>query len=120
MRLTKKRQLILDVLKKHPGSLSAADIHKRVPNADLVTVYRNLDLFVQEKLIKQINIGTDEAQYEFQHHPHHHAICANCGKVIHFEASEEKLKKILKVSGFTIDDIEVTLKGSCRAERHRK
>lgn len=118
MKITKKRQMILDVLKKCPGSLSAAAVHEHVPTIDLVTVYRNLDLFVKEKIIKQIYIGTGEAQYEYQHQPHHHAVCDNCGKVIHFKVSEEKLKRIFKVRGFTVDDIEVTVKGSCANDRH--
>ena len=120
MRLTKKRKQILEVLRRHHGSLSAGELHKKLPDIDLVTIYRSLDLFTEEKLIKQIHIGTEEAQYEFQHYPHHHAVCADCGKVIHFEVSEVKLKKLLNVSGFTIDDIEVTVKGSCALKRHRK
>ena len=45
---------MLEVLKKHHGTLSAADIHSKLPEIDLVTIYRNLDLFVKEKMIKLI------------------------------------------------------------------
>ena len=111
--LTKKRTLILDTLKAHHGTLSAADISKKVPGIDLVTIYRNLDLFVQEKLIKKIHFGSDEAQYEYQHEPHHHAICTSCEKVLHFTAPDEKIKQLLQLTNFTVDEIEVNVKGTC-------
>jgi Fe2+ or Zn2+ uptake regulation protein len=113
IKLTKKRTQILDTLKLHRGTLSAADISQKLPGVDLVTIYRNLDLFVNEKLIKKIHFGADEAQYEYQHEPHHHAVCTNCEKVIHFTAPDEKIKKLLQLTDFSVDEIEVTVKGTC-------
>jgi len=115
--LTKKREQILDVLKNHSGTLSAAAIHTKLPEIDLVTIYRNLDLFVKEKMIKQIHLGTDEAQYEYQHEPHHHAVCIECEKVIHFTAPDAKIKKLLGLEDFQVDEIEVTVRGICN---HKK
>ena len=50
IRLTEKRQRILDILKENHGTLSASDIHGELPDVDLVTIYRNLDLFTKEKI----------------------------------------------------------------------
>lgn len=113
LKLTEKRKQILAVLKNTHGTLSASDIHAHVPDIDLVTIYRNLELFVAEKLIKQVYLGTDEAQYEYQSEPHHHAVCTDCDKVIHFTAPEEKIKKLLALEGFQVDEIEVTVRGVC-------
>lgn len=113
-RLTEKRKQILHVLEQHHGTLTAAEVHAQVSDIDLATVYRNLDLFVREKLIKQIHFGAGEAQYEFQKEPHHHAVCNDCHKVIHFTAPEERLKKVLGLTNFDIDEIEVTVRGSCK------
>jgi Fur family ferric uptake transcriptional regulator len=113
IKLTKKRTLTLNVLKAHHGTLSAADISQKLPEIDLVTIYRSLDLFEKEKLIKKIHFGSDEAQYEYQHEPHHHAVCTNCEKVIHFTAPDAKIKKLLQLKDFTVDEIEVTVKGTC-------
>lgn len=113
-RLTKNRKAILDVLKESGGALSAAEIHAQLPEMDLVTVYRNLELFTKEKLIKELHLGTDEAQYEYQAKPHHHAVCTNCDRVIHFEASDQQLKKLLCVKDFKIDEVEVTVRGVCK------
>ena len=117
LRITQKRQQILDVLKKQHDTLSVAQIHAKLPEIDIVTIYRNLDLFVKEKLIKQIHLGTDEAQYEYQHESHHHAVCTDCEKVIHFTAPDAEIRKLLGLADFQVDEIEVTVRGICN---HKK
>lgn len=117
LKLTEKRIRILDVLKKTPNTLSARDIHKQIPEIDLVTIYRNLDLFTKEKIIKQVHLGTEEAQYEYQKEPHHHAVCVDCERVIHFTAPDAKLKKLLGLEDFQVDEIEVTVRGICNHEK---
>ncbi len=113
LRLTPKRKQILEVLKKQCGTLSAKDIHTKLPAIDLTTIYRNLDLFVQEKLIKEVNLGSDEVHYEYQTEPHHHALCTDCNKVIHFTAPDESIKKLLGLENFDIQELEVVVKGVC-------
>jgi Fur family transcriptional regulator, ferric uptake regulator len=113
IRLTPKRTQILEVLTKKHGSVSAAEIHAALPDIDLVTIYRNLDLFVREKIIKQVNLGGGEAQYEYQEEPHHHAICTTCERVIHFTAPDARIKKLLNLEGFEIEELEVTVRGTC-------
>jgi Fe2+ or Zn2+ uptake regulation protein len=117
IRLTKKREQILEVLKNYPGTLSAADIHAQLPTMDLVTIYRNLELFTAEKMITELHLGTNEAQYEYQHEPHHHAVCTNCDRVIHVSTPTAELKKLLAISDFAVDEIEITLKGTCRTNK---
>ncbi len=113
IKLTKKRQAILDLLKSHHSTMSAADIHTTLQEMDLVTIYRTLDLFTKEKIIKQFHLAGGQAQYEYQSEPHHHAVCVTCEKVLHFKAPDEKLKKLLGITDFEVDEIEVTVKGTC-------
>jgi len=111
--LTKKRLSILELLKCTHGALSAAEVHEHLPEIDLVTIYRNLDLFTKEKLIKKVNLGNEEAQYEYQSEPHHHAVCDNCHKIVHFTLSDSQLKKLLKLKNFNVENIELTVRGTC-------
>lgn len=111
--MTTKRQAVLDVLKSHHGTLSAADIHSSLPDTDLVTIYRTLELFTKEKLVKQFHLDGKEAVYEYQHEPHHHAVCTECERVIHFTAPDEQIKKLLGIEDFEVDELEVTVKGRC-------
>lgn len=113
IRLTEKRKQILGVLKKRKGIFSANDIHHKLPQIDLVTIYRNLDLFTKEKMIKKVSLSDDEIQYEYQEKPHHHAVCNDCSRVIHFKTSDEKIKKLLKLKNFEIDEIDLVVKGRC-------
>ena len=87
---------------------------EQLPDVDLVTIYRNLELFTSEKLIKRVALSANEAQYEYQQEPHHHAICIDCEKVIHFKAPDAKIIKLLGLEGFEVDELEVTVKGKCR------
>lgn len=111
-RLTKNRQAILDVLKSNKAALSAAQVHSLLPDMDLATVYRNLELFTQEKVIKKLQLGTHEARFEYQHEPHHHALCGQCEKVIHFTAPDQKIIQLLGLEDFNVEELEVTVRGT--------
>jgi Fur family transcriptional regulator, peroxide stress response regulator len=113
MRLTKHRREILEILEKSDETMSAADINASLPHINLVTIYRTLEYFVEEKAIKKLHLGEQEAQYEVQHEPHHHAICSVCGKVIHFVVDDSALLKEFSLPDFSITHLEVTLHGSC-------
>lgn len=112
--MTKARQAILDVLQQSPDALSAAEVHAALPGSDLVTVYRNLDFFTNEKIIKKLQLGSQESRYEYQHEPHHHAVCTECERVIHFTAPDEKIKKLLGIKDFEVSELEVIVRGTCR------
>lgn len=112
-RHSKKREQILSVLKKEHGTLSAAELHERLPTVDLATIYRNLDVFVADGIVKKLTLGGKESLYEYQDKPHHHAVCSKCERVIHFTAPDEKIKKLLGVKDFQIDELEVTVRGVC-------
>lgn len=116
-RRSKKREQILEVLEKSKTALSVKAIHALVPDVDKVTIYRNLDLFVEEGMVKALHFGGAEALYEYQRHPHHHAVCTDCDKVIHFTAADGKIKKLLGLPNFHISELEVTVKGTCN---HKK
>jgi Fur family transcriptional regulator, ferric uptake regulator len=114
MRLTKHRQEIFDLLHDSEHALSAAAIHKALPQINLVTIYRTLDYLTTENLITKINLGEQEAFFEVQHEPHHHAICRECNKVIHFVVDNPDLIKEFDLPDFNIESIEITLHGTCK------
>lgn len=113
MRITKHRQEILDVLDHSENDLSASAIHASLPHINLATIYRNLESFVEAGTITKLNFGDNEATYEIQHEPHHHAICSKCNKVIHFTVNDETLKEEFSLPHFSISNVEVTLRGTC-------
>lgn len=113
-RRSKKRDAILAVLQQRHEPLSAAMVHEALPAVDLVTIYRNLELFAEERLVRKFHFAGAEAYFEYQSEPHHHAICSDCDKVIHFKAPDEKIIKLLGLEGFAVEELEVTVKGKCQ------
>lgn len=113
MRLTAKRKQILDVLHTKHGTFSAADISDFLPDMDLTTIYRNLDLFTSQGLIKQYNFNNSESVYEYQSENHHHALCLKCKKVLHFKAPDQKVIDLLCIGNFDVESLEITVRGDC-------
>lgn len=113
-RRSKKRDEILAVLQMSHQPLSAAMIHEQLLEIDLVTIYRNLELFAEDKVVKKFHFAGAEAHFEFQSEPHHHAICSDCDKVLHFKAPDKKIIKLLGLEGFDVKELEVTVRGKCR------
>ena len=116
-RHSKKREQILNTLKQEHGALSAGDIHAKLPKLDLTTIYRNLDVFVSDGEVKKLLLNGKEALYEYQEKPHHHAVCTECKRIIHFTAPDEKIKKLLGIDEFQVDEFEVTARGICNHKR---
>ena len=116
-RYSKKREQILHTLISVHGASSAADLHAKLPKINLTTIYRNLEAFVSKGEVRKFNLHGNEAVYEYQADPHHHAICVECERVIHFTAPDEKIKKLLGVKNFQIDELEVTVRGICLHKR---
>lgn len=110
-RYSEKREKVLKALKHKHGALTAADLHQELPEVDLTTIYRNLEKFISDGLVKKLDLGRGEALYEYTREPHHHAICEDCDEIIHFDLPEEEVRKLVKIEGFDIDSVEVTIRG---------
>jgi Fe2+ or Zn2+ uptake regulation protein len=113
MKQTKHRAAILDLLKKNRFAYTAQQIHELLPHINLVTIYRNLDNFVTLGIIKKFNLDGNEAVFEFQEHPHHHAICTNCQEIRHFNIDAKKLKSVLTLKNFHMTEVEIIVRGRC-------
>lgn len=118
-RFSQKREDIRQYLNDTHGAVSAATIQSALPHIDLTTVYRNLDQFVAEGDVKKITLG-GETLFEYQPHPHHHAVCDECHEVIHFTAPDEKIKQLLGLQDFTISNLELTVHGICNHKLAKK
>jgi Fur family ferric uptake transcriptional regulator len=120
-RLTRQRRAIWDALLADPDQhLSAEDIVDRVradlPRVNPSTVYRTLDLLVEEGLLLRTDLGADRAYYEPAHeHPHHHVVCEHCGAVthIHNQTLGNLANRIQKATAYTLSNREITFFGLC-------
>lgn len=80
MRTTPERARLLEVLGRAKKPLSSKELHEKVTGAmDRVTVYRNLEAFVDAGIIRKIDVGHRHAHYEvLGETEHHHLICTGC------------------------------------------
>ncbi len=114
MRITKNRKKIIDLLKKKDKAFTAQAIHEELVDLDLATVYRSLNLFVKEGLVRELRLSKGESSYEINDDGHEHAVCSKCGKVRHISVDKDKLKEVLNLTDFEVEDIEINIKGTCK------
>ena len=103
-RITRPRQVILDILRKVKRHLTAQNIyiavHRIYPETGLASIYRNLGLFVGKGIVLKYDFGDNQTRYELVHGPeethHHHLICKNCNKVIDYSESIDDEREFLK------------------------
>ncbi|MDQ6692953.1 MAG: transcriptional repressor [Chloroflexota bacterium] len=83
IRLTPRRQKVLEVLVGHPGHITAdevlAQVQKSYPLANKTTVYRTLDILTTAGLVATSHTAGHQAIYQIAAEPHHHLICKECG-----------------------------------------
>lgn len=84
-RNTHQKELILSTIQGKNNHHTAEEIlelvQKEDPNIGLATVYRNLNLFVEEGLIQRVK-GDNWSFFDGNPDPHDHFHCAICGKVM--------------------------------------
>jgi len=127
-RLTRQRQLIWETFAAEPDRhLSADDVVEQLraelPRMNPSTVYRTLELLVEEGLLLRTNLGGDRAYYEpAREHAHHHLVCENCGAIEHLHDGElgDLRARIERDTGFALGPGEITFFGLCRGCRRAR
>jgi Fur family ferric uptake transcriptional regulator len=120
-RVTRQRQLILEVLDESREHLDAVALYERVKARDarigLATVYRTLALLVGMGLVEEHSLGEEHGHFEsVQDDVHHyHFSCASCGRVIEFEAPAvmQVVQTLIEEHGVQVEDIHLFIKGYC-------
>ena len=117
---SKQREVILDVIKDSRTHLTAEEIYglviKQEPKISRSTVYRNINILVEQGIIQKIMMATGPDRYDYLHKEHYHAVCKVCGKVFDFcyDFEKEKITKSMKQqANIDIDVNSITIHGIC-------
>lgn len=123
IRLTRQRQLLLDLLEKSGRHLDADNLYKLAneldPKLNRVTVYRTLKLLKEGGLIDELDLmhfEGDQHYYETRSKQEHaHIICLRCGKVEEFFGDPlQKLRRQVEAHfGFQILIARTEIGGYC-------
>ncbi len=94
MRRTVQRETIIAAAFASDEHFTADELWDRAlakdPRTSRATVYRTIALLVEAGLLREIELGGDQAHYDpnFLARPNHnHLVCVDCGRVIEFEDS---------------------------------
>lgn len=120
LKVTPQRLAIYEAvvnLRNHPTAENIIEYIKRNhPNISVGTVYKVLDLLVENQLLKKVKNEKDVMRYDAITQQHHHLYCTETDKIEDFEDPE--LDKLInqyftkkKIKGFKVEDITLQITG---------
>ena len=87
---THQRQVIYEVLKNMHGHPSPEEVYarvkRRVPSISLATVYKNLHIFIESGVFREVSLHHGSLRVEINHKPHHHLVCTSCKSISDIDA----------------------------------
>lgn len=129
-KLTSQRKVVLNAMLDHADEhLTVEEIYQYVkdtnPEIGLATVYRNIQLLSDMKIVEKLNLDDGFTRYELATegdcHRHHHLICESCGKVT--EVKEDLMDSLeqsfLESYGFLVKDHQAKFFGLCEECRKK-
>ena len=119
-RQTRQREVIVQVLQRAEGPLSAPELLSRaqatLPGLGTATVYRTLKLMQEQGEAHAVHLDGEPLYESSGRGHHHHFSCNSCGKVFSLHSCPVALPKgTVYPGGFVVEGHEVTLYGRCPA-----
>ncbi len=121
LKQSEQRTKIVDLIISQQRHFTTQDMVRRVqtkfPGIGAATVYRNISLLLEAKILKETLIGDGrESVYELYDGEHHdHIVCLDCGQIFEFheEAIEELQEKVTEKMGFQASRHRHVIYGHC-------
>lgn len=118
LKATPQRLAIADALYVK-GHMSIESLYetmiKKFNSISLATIYKNINLMVENSFIKEVKIPHAKSVYELTKSSHSHMVCQKCGDV---EDITIDLQKIIQSASshtdFKIQDSDLVLSGICK------
>ena len=121
LKVTPQRLVVLETvleIKNHPTAEKVIDsIKKNHPNIAIGTIYKTLETFVKNGIIKKVKTEKDIMRYDVETKSHHHLYCDECEYIENYY--DDELDKLLKkyferkqIPEFSIKEINLQIVGS--------
>ena len=119
LKVTPQRVGILTLMDKY-GHISIdelfEEIKKRFPSISLATLYKNINLMMDNTLITEIKIPNMKSKYEITKANHLHLLCNNCGEIKDLSVDMNMfLEDVQKKSRYKVTGNEIVLSGICKS-----
>ena len=118
---THQRQVLYEVMQRMPGHPSPEEVYarvkKRIPAISLATVYKNIHLFVERGVLKQLSMHHGSLRVELNSLVHHHMVCSHCKGITDIEEKDLGVLPSLQdlPEGFQVERYSIDLIGICAA-----
>jgi len=118
LRMTNQREMILRELKKSKGHLTADELYERVkkfmPRISLATVYRNLEILSDVKMIRKLEISGRQKRFDSELEDHDHIYCVDCHRIENLDIGANKVEvPVEEAHGYTITGRRLEVTGVC-------
>ena len=120
LKLTKQRQEILDLIQASSGHMTADQIHSKLKDQQvtigIATVYRNLNVLFDEKLINRVRHPELGYIYDKNIHDHYHFRCVQCNSIEDVSIEyQDKLHKIVEEDlNCKVESHNINFEGICK------
>ena len=117
---------IVDVAQDHPTAQTVFErARRRMSSISLGTVYRNLQLLVDQGLLLERKSGRRPARYEANRHRHYHICCVQCGALEDLSVPYQEVldRRVQKMVRFKLQEHRMEFYGicpQCQADSHRR
>ena len=116
---THQRQVLYEVMQAMPGHPSPEEVYtrvkKRIPAISLATVYKNIHLFVERGVLKELSMHHGSLRVELHGHHHHHIVCSRCKAITDIEERTLGVLPTLQdlPGGFQMECYSIDVIGIC-------
>ncbi len=119
LKATPQRIIILEVIYRlgnHPTAEHIiTEVQKKYPSIAIGTVYKVLEAFVSNNIIKKVKTDKDIMRYDGRVDSHHHLYCTDSDVIEDYKDEEldtllENYFKNKEINGYNIEDVVLQIK----------
>lgn len=116
LRVTPQRERVLGAV-RNLGHATPEQIFEAVPEVDLTTVYRTLELLEEIGMVRHTHLDHGAPAYRPIEDDHVHVVCHDCSSVIDAPAAlaDDLERRLRDERGFWLDRAHLTVFGRCRS-----
>lgn len=121
LRVTPQRTAVLSAVRTM-GHATPEEIFDAVPNVDLTTVYRTLEVLEEIGMVRHTHLDHGAPAYRPAEDDHVHVVCHDCGSVVDVPADlvDDLERRLRAERSFQLDRAHLTVFGRCASCAEQK
>ncbi len=119
---THQRRVIYETvmsLEGHPSpEIIYAAVRKKIPSISLATVYKNVRIFLDSGMLREVSMHHGSLRVEPNDSEHYHLICTRCRQITDLDPESVQVHPVTRkrsLKGFQVTRIAVDVLGVCAA-----